>query len=185
MERWMHDSFDIICFGRSYWRLHQKIDEKAKELGIYHRIYGHAWYWKFKERWDFPNPFPIKELNKKITEILESVPEELKNIFQRLATTEVKLPSQKGLVREAFQVYICHCFWDRMWDEYSIEERQQLKKFVIAWILSPKLLYEKAGVDIMEGKVKVKKNGEEWEDSPQLKQDYANLLKIIQSVLEK
>lgn len=185
MKRWMHDSFDIICFGRSYWWLHKKIDEKAKELSIYHRIYNHNWYWKFKQKWDFENPFPIRELDKTISEILQSIPQGLKDTFERLALTEGNFLSQEQLVKEAFQVYVCHCFWDRMWDEYSTEERQWLKGFVMAWILNPKLLYEKAGVDVIEGKVKVKRNGEEWEDSSHLKQDYENLAEIIRVELDE
>jgi hypothetical protein len=70
-----------------------------------------------------------------------------------------------------------------MWDDYTREERQQRKKFVRAWILNPKLLFEKADVDVIKGKTKVKRNGEEWENSPYLKRDYANLVRIIYSEL--
>lgn len=184
MKRWMHDSFDIICFGRSYWGLHKKIDEKARELGIHHRIYDHDWYWEFKKKWDFENPFPIRELDKTIPEILQSIPQGLKDTFETLTVTKGDFLPQEALVKEAFQVYVCHCFWDRMWNEYSEEERQGLEKFIMAWILSPQLLYEKASVDVVEGKIKVKKNGEEWERSPNLQLDYANLVRIIHTELD-
>jgi len=184
MDRWMHDSFDIICFGRSYWWLHREIDKKAKELGIHHRIYNHDWYWEFKKRWDFEDPFPLGELDKELSQIIESVPKTLRSRFEAMLKQEISDLSQKGLVKEAFQVYVCHCFWDRMWNEYSTEERQRLKQFAAVWMLSPQLLYEKAGVDVIEGKMKIKTDGEQWEDNPSLKTDYANLVEIIRGELD-
>jgi len=77
MDRWMHESLDIIAFGRSYWRLHKKIDEDPKGLGYRHRIYYHDWYWEFKKKWDFENPFPLRELDK-------AIPQDLKRIIYQL-----------------------------------------------------------------------------------------------------
>jgi hypothetical protein len=182
MDRWLHEILDIIIWGRSYWWLHKEIDKEAKALGKYHRIYdSHDWYRKFKKSWDWENPFPKKELSKEIPEILKVIPTEFRQTFNKLVNREMRLSKDKGLVKEAFQAYIIHCFFDRMWAESLPEEKEYIKRFCVVWILSPRLLFDKAGVDIEKWKIKVKRDGEVWEDSPGLETNYKNLVKFLTS----
>ena len=176
MDRWLHETLDIIIWGRSYWWLHKEIDKPARELGVYHRIYNHDWYQEFKKSWDWKNPFPKKELSK---EILVAIPNGLKETFNKLVNKETRLSGEKGIVKEAFQAYITHCFFDRMWDESSFEDREHIERLCTVWILSPTLLSEKAGVDIRNWKIRVRRNGEVWEDSPRLETDYTNLVMFL------
>ena len=177
MDRWLHETLDIIIWGRSYWRLHQELDKEARKLGKYHRMYdSHDWYRKFGESWDWENPFPKEELNKEIPEILKVIPSGLRQTFNKLVNREKRLSKEKGIVKEAFQAYITHCFEDRLWAESSPKEREYIKRFCVVWILSPRLLYDKAGIDINGWKIKVKRDGEVWEDSPRLETDYKNLV---------
>jgi hypothetical protein len=187
MNRWLHETLDIIIWGRSYWWLHQEIDEPSKIFGICHRKYNHDWYREFKKCWDWENPFPKDKTNKEITEIIRDIPDELRETFNKLLIKETEKLQEKGLVKEAFQAYITHCFFDRFWDETSKQERKYIENAFITFILNPQLLYEKAGVDINKWKIKVERNGEVWEDSPQLKTDYQNLIRYLnkQDIVKK
>lgn len=46
--RWIHEFFDILTFGRSYWRVHREEDEASKYLGVEHRKVKHEFYQMFK-----------------------------------------------------------------------------------------------------------------------------------------
>ena len=48
--RWIHEFFDILTFGRSYWRMHKKIDKAHENLGWEHRKVEHEYYEIFKHR---------------------------------------------------------------------------------------------------------------------------------------
>ena len=185
MERWLHEIIDIVVWGRSYWWLHKEIDNKAKELGIRHRIYNHDWYWKFKKNWDWENPFP-KELDKEIPKILEVIPSGLRKTFEALVTKETKLFGEEGTVKETFQAYITHCFMDRLWDETPPQEREYVERYYVVWILSPRLLYQ-SGTDVKNWKIEIKRDGEVWEDSPSLEKDYKNLVLFLirEGILER
>jgi hypothetical protein len=42
--RWIHEFFDILTFGRSYWQIHKRIDQYPKTLGVKHRELEHPFY---------------------------------------------------------------------------------------------------------------------------------------------
>ena len=46
--RWIHELFDILTFGRSYWWVHKKEDEASKYLGVEHRKVEHEFYQTFR-----------------------------------------------------------------------------------------------------------------------------------------
>ena len=46
--RWIHESFDILAFGRSYWWVHKEEDKASKYLGVEHRKVKHEFYQMFK-----------------------------------------------------------------------------------------------------------------------------------------
>ena len=116
MDRWLHESLDIIIWGRSYWWLHKQTDKPAKEWGELHRKFNHDWYQQFKKSWDWENPFPKEKLDVEIPQILEVIPSGLKKTFDELVSKESRSRNEKGLVKEAFQAYVAHCYFDRLWD---------------------------------------------------------------------
>lgn len=46
--RWIHEFFDMLTFGRSYWWVHREEDEASKYLGVEHRKVKHEFYQMFK-----------------------------------------------------------------------------------------------------------------------------------------
>lgn len=46
--RWIHEFFDVLTFGRSYWRMHKRIDKAHETLRWEHRKVEHEYYQMFK-----------------------------------------------------------------------------------------------------------------------------------------
>lgn len=158
--RWFHEGFDIVAFGRSYWRLHQRKDSPWRELGPDHRAVDHEWYPLF-EALEALAPFP------------ESV----------LAMTRRIRDAEGPEAAEEFQVRVCHDYLDRWWDDLPGAERIAVASILREVLLDPPLLLRWADVDVIRGLVKVtygQEHGyhapvERWENEPSLPEDYRNL----------
>lgn len=69
--RWIHEFFDILTFGRSYWMMHKKIDKAYETLKWEHRKVEHEYYLMFKQR--------------SVTEFLVNIPQlasSAKNVYE-------------------------------------------------------------------------------------------------------
>jgi len=94
--RWIHEFFDLLTFGRSYWQIHKKIDNWSKIYGVEHRKLEHEYYQMFKTC--------------SLNEFLQSVPQllyGLRNIEEGVKLThcivdkvwdELSLEQKKGSV---------------------------------------------------------------------------------------
>lgn len=164
--RWMHETFDQIIFGKTYPKVHRQKDAAWKELGSNHRIRNHEWYKSYGEEWDWKNIFPPK-----------------------LMSFLKKMQIKHGAGAEKdHQVWVAHDVFDKMWDELGLENRHELASALRQLILSPQILKEKFGVDVLEGKILRRideKYGfseqiEYWEDEPSLKSLYSKLRKYVE-----
>lgn len=96
--RWIHEFFDVLTFGRSYWRIHKKIDKWFEVYGVEHRKLEHEYYQMFK--------------NHDLNEFLKSVPQllhALKNIEEgvKLAHCVVdKVWDELSLEQKKGSIYI-------------------------------------------------------------------------------
>lgn len=81
--------------------------------------------------------------------------------------------------------WIDHDYIDRTWDVLSDLERKYWEGF-FAWVLlSPNILKDWAGVDVLDGKIqRIMKNHEVWESCPELKSEYKRLYNYVKAVKE-
>lgn len=165
-NRWIHETIDIISFGRSYWELHKEKDAPYKYLGKNHRGFYHEWYQSYGIEWDFNEPFPPK----------------LKAFFT--AVLDSKGPDNA----EETQAWCSHDYWDKIWDDSSYDKRKYIAVFFKWLLLNPQILKDWAGVDVLLGKVKVvygknygyEKTTDVWETEPTLKRDYEHLRNFVE-----
>lgn len=163
--RWVHEGFDIISFGRSYWRLHKSKDAAWEVLGRSHRAVEHPWYPLFKALESLA-PFP------------QSI----------LAKTRHVRETDGPDKAEEFQVRVSHDYLDRWWDDLSQEERRRVAEVLRGALLDPQFLLKWADVDVIRGLVKVRYDLEygypdpieRWEPEPSLPRDYQNLKQFLE-----
>lgn len=164
---WIHRCIDILAFGQDYRKVHKDKDEAWKELGTRHRKINHQWYSMHGYEWSLEEPFPDK--------LISFFEDALKRKGEEFA--------------EEMQVWVSHDYFDKIWDTCSYEERKFIAALLRHWILSPRLLLEKAGVDVYKGRVLRKYNRdnstgapmERWEHVSGLKRDCQNLESHIKS----
>jgi len=165
-QRWIHECFDLVVFGKSYPEIHHRKDASWKKLGVHHREMNHEWYNLFGDEWDFENMYPPT----------------LKAFFEAMQR-------KHGKEAEERQVWVAHDMLDKVWDGLDLEERKKWATVFKRILLDPLFLREWAGVDVVRGKIKrrldeqdgLSKLVEYWEDDPQLKPTYCRLKKYVES----
>lgn len=162
-DAWVHAVIDLIAYGRPYFDLHKGKDKPYEFLGKNHRIINHEWYQAYGRLWNFYEPFP--------SWIKESI-----RIFRE---------EQGAEKAEEQMAWIDHDYIDRIWNDLSDQERTYWEGFFIWILLSPKILKEWAGVDVLDGKIqRIIKNHEVWESCPELKSEYEKLCKYVKVVIK-
>jgi hypothetical protein len=154
-RRWVHETLDLIAYGRPYGHVHRKKDEESQRApGRRHREVGHDWYQAFGKLWSFSDPFPNW----------------LKESIQRLRDAEGADSAEKRMVSDT------HDYLDRIWDDLPEIDRIG-RKAELAWVLlNPQVLKDWAGVDVLGGKIQRVVEGQEiWENSPDIMSKYEDL----------
>lgn len=161
---WVHAGIDLLAYGRPYLDLHKEKDKPYELLGSYHRIVNHDWYQAYGKTWNFDEPFPSR------------IKESIRVLGNKEGTDKA----------EEQMVWIDHDYIDKTWDILSDAERKYWEGF-FAWVLlSPKILKDWAGIDVLDGKIqRIVKNHEVWVSYPKLKFEYENLYKYVKAVVEK
>ncbi len=141
----------------------KKKDKPSKILSCTHKKIGHEWYQAFGKKWNFDEPFPTC-LKDQISEI-------------RCINDPDKAEEQMA--------YTDRDYIDKIWDTLSLPERKYREGF-LAWVLlTPKLLNEWAGVDVLEGKIqRIIDNCEVWEYCPELRSEYERLCSYVKVVIK-
>lgn len=164
-NRWFHEALDIVVWGKSYWPLHRAKDAAYSVLGPKHRAVGHAWYSRLNRDWTFAHPFP------------EMV----------LARTRQIRTARGPDAAERYQAAVTHDYFDAVWDTFCRADRERAAECVRQLILSPSVLREWAGVDVVRGLVKRTYGPEHgllfpldtWEAEPSLPHAYQHLRAYI------
>jgi len=159
---WVHAVIDLLAYGRPYFDLHKQKDKPHTALSSNHRIVNHDWYQAYRSSWDFAEPFPPC--------IRESIQ---------------ILRNEEGADKaEQVMAWTDHDYVDRTWDALSGVERKYWEGF-FAWVLlSPKILKDRADVDVLDGKIKrTIKNHETWESCPQLRSEYKRVCNYVRAVI--
>ena len=106
---WIHETIDMIAWGRVYWSVHSRKDKFWQELGTRHRIKEHDLYQEGRAL------------------IKRGVPiEEVLNWMYEYAKKRTKSEWKQGLtadVIEAHQAELAHECWDLLWDDFTSAER--------------------------------------------------------------
>lgn len=160
---WVHAVLSLIAFGKPYFDLHKQVDSWSEELRQQHRIMGHDYYQAYDTLWNMDDPFP------------EWVWEHTRKTRQRYGDEEAE--------KEAVQ--LSHCYFDRVWDGFSKQQRDNVELAMAKFVSTPELLKNSAGVDVIEGKIQYQlDNGElSWMDDPELPGEYDRLIRYIEGVL--
>ena len=120
---WIHETIDMIAWGRVYWSVHRRKDRFWPELGTKHRIREHDFYQKGR------------------TLIKQGVPiEEVLNWMYQYAKERTKSEWKEGLpadVIEARQAGMAHECWDLLWDDFTSAERFDIASGLRDVILRP------------------------------------------------
>jgi len=106
---WIHQTIDMIAWGRIYWSVHKDKDRYWRELGTGHRIMEHPLYQK---------GLACAEAGKPLEDVL--------NFMYDLARQRTQADWQEGLCPddiEARQAAMAHDCWDLLWDDLTPEER--------------------------------------------------------------
>lgn len=157
---WVHATFDLIAWGRSYFDDHKRKDRWAKTMGRWHRRRDHDWYSQFGISWTLDKPFP------------GFVADQLRNLSPYEA--------EKG------QAYIGHDYLDKIWDLLDDDTRRYWEGF-FAWLLfNPTVFMTWAGVDVLRGKIARTISGQtRWNPCPAVRGEYIRLRKYVQCVARK
>jgi len=156
---WVHETIDLITYGRAYRHIHQRKDAHSQEIpGLQHRQKDHEWYLNFQKKWDFPNPFP---------DFLKETIQNLKESFGA-ETAEERMSSDS------------HDYIDRHWDSLSKTERNYNEGYFVWLIYHPEILKTRIGLDVIDGKILRTIDGNKvWEDSPDTITDYKRLRRDV------
>ena len=155
---WVHATFDLMAFGRSYFSLHQYKDHPWENLGTKHRELYHEWYNEFGKNWDFKNPFPLV-------------------IHLRTATIEDSDEAEK------FQSMVSHDYLDKIWDTLNDKQRMTIEQRLKWFIENPKELNHVYEIDVFCGLIHRVIDGKEVvEPCPQLIQEYKRLRNYVAKI---
>ena len=156
---WIHDTIDLIAFGRIYRHVHQKKDAHSQSTpGLRHREVDHEWYLRFGKYWDFTDPFP----------------DCLRENIRRLKET-------KGVdIAEEQMSSDSHDYIDRIWNTLSKVDRNYWEVSFVLLLYNPDILKSWAGVDVLNGKILRMIEGQKvWEDSPETISEYRILRRYV------
>lgn len=152
---WIHETIDLIAYGRIYRHVHQKKDaESQRTPGLRHRLEGHEWYLDFQRYWDFTKPFP----------------DWLEKTIRGLKETKGAEIAEERMVSDT------HDYFDRVWDDLPKEIRNYWEGFFIWVLYNPQILDTWAHVDVLNGRILRMIEGQKvWEDSPETVSAYKRL----------
>jgi hypothetical protein len=157
---WVHATFDLAIWGRSYFDHHRQKGRWSKTLGRWHRRRDHDWYWKLGSLWTLESPFP------------SCVEDQLR-----------PLSPHEG---EKLQVDLSHDYLDRTWDFLTQQERDYWEGFFAWLLLHPRLLMTWAGVDVLSGRIARQISGKTlWRRCPAVRGEYQRLRKYLDVVIRK
>lgn len=158
---WVHATINLIVYGRPYFDLHKEKDNAHKILGSRHRIVNHDWYRTYGKLWDFHDPFP-----------------------SCLKDSTLTLKNEEGQEKAEDQMaWLDHDYFDRIWDDLSNQERRYWEGFFTWVLLSPEILKDWTGVDVLEGRIHRLIDGHEiWENCPEVKREYQRLCRYVERV---
>ena len=158
--RWMHNTLDLVVYGRVYDDLHAWKDEPARRLGRVHRSERHDWYNCFGTMWTLDDPFP----------------------FAAQWDTLRKLRTEGPDAAERHQAYLAHDFYDRVWDTLSRRRRIENCAFWKWLLMHPDVLKEKTGIDVIEGLALTEHpdGNVAWEPEPDLNLSWRNLKTYVE-----
>lgn len=162
----VHEVQTLIALGRSYPHIHQRKDGPARyRPGLAHRRVRHNWYQSHGTLWHVDNPGSDVAL-------------------KRLDRVRRVLGPDKA---DEYIASLAHDQLDVIWDysELSHSERKFARKYWEAfhvWIvLRPGLLKTWGGVDVLSGRIqRIVDDVEVWENDPEVKREYARLLRRAQ-----
>ena len=165
---WVHETLDLIVYGRSYRHVHKAKDAPASKMpGRRHRSVNHGWYQGFDVLWSFSDPFPS---------------------WFKCIVGSTDEPERA----EELMVSHSHDYLDRVWDldGQAKPERDMTRKYwesFFAWLLlNPETLKEWAGVDVVEGAIQREVDGQIiWEEASDVRGDYRRLRNMVQFLLRK
>lgn len=159
-RRWMHETLDLIVFGRSYWRLHKWKDSPWETLGGAHRRERHDYYNRHGLDWTHEDTFPESVLSQNDRKLREGGPDDA----------------------EMFQADLARDVLDRCWDNLNRTER---KAWVAAFrriILDPHFLRRSARVDVLESTIEATDcDGQRsWDYDPDVKCNWLRLTAFVE-----
>jgi len=159
--RWLHETHDLIVFGRSYWPLHKWKDAPSRTLGPRHRIERHDWYNRHGLDWILEDPFPRSVLLENRRKLLAEGPD----------------------TAESFQASLAHDLIDKCWDGLTRADKKGWAEAFKGIILSPRFLRTWAGIDVFESTLEVNHSDGRvvWEFQPSLNHDWRRLKTFIES----
>jgi hypothetical protein len=152
---WVHETIDLIAYGRIYRPVHQNKDAESQRIpGLCHRQVNHEYYQKYLKDWDFNTPFPDNR----------------KNLVQSLNETKGPVAAEELMASDG------HDYFDKLWDQFTKIKRDYSEGF-FAWLLyNPQVLECWADVDVIEGRIGYTIDGQKvWEKSPETITDYKRL----------
>ncbi len=168
-QRWIHETYDLIIFGKSYPAIHHQKDAAWKTLGSSHRSKNHELYNLYGFEWDFNDLYSPT----------------LKSFFKAMQ----KKYFDQGDKAEEDQVWVTHDILDKIWDGFDCEERRRWASDFKSLLLDPLLLKEWAGVDVLGGKIKRRKDEQYgfsepidyWEKEASIIDSYRRLRGYVES----
>lgn len=120
---WIHETIDMIAWGRVYWSVHNDKDRYWRELGTKHRIMEHPLYQKGLAcvRGGMP-----------LEQVLNFMYDQAKERTQ--ADWGKRLPAD---LIEARQAGMAHDCWDLLWDDFTPAERRGIAGAFMDVVLRP------------------------------------------------
>ncbi len=156
---WIHQTIDLIAFGRAYAHVHRRKDAASQMVpGKRHRSIGHEWYQRFGQDCDFNEPYP-----QAAREVIEKI-----GRAYGADVAEERMSSDS------------HDLVDRTWDGLSKYERLYWEGFFAWLIYHPEILLRWAEVDVVLGRIKRVVDGNEvWELAPEILEEYRSIRREI------
>lgn len=166
--------YDLPSFGElRYFDVHKQIDAAHKWLGYRHRtLEDHSWYVACGELWTPEEPFP------------EWLTKSWRERF--LLGTEGAGAREAPAQIEQHMVFVGHCWFDRLWDRLSCQERLYRESFAIWVLFHPEEIRTPWGVDLVNGRIQRLVRGREtWEEAPHLPALHIRLRSYAQGMLRR
>ncbi len=162
---WVHATYDLMTFGRTYVDVHWEKDAASKVLGIEHRDVNHEWYTLCGREWTLENPFPPA----------------MHDFFEHLERSALRDDEA-----EALQAWAAHDVLDRVWDSLGDQQRMRIEALCYWLLNSPDVLERAYGVDVVNGRIQRVIDGQErWDDVPAVHEEYQTLMANATAAVKK